>query len=113
MQKKMKNPAADQAEQPPVQPEKRNTVVKIEPESRRSKPKRRSPEIKRRSRRRIDIEAVAGHGLMTLAVAGATAWYNLSELKGRRKMRQCLLMMAGAMMVLLGTFKMALMLMNH
>ena len=90
-----------------------NNVVKIEPKIRRSKPKRKTKRPRKSQPQLVNLEQVAGRGVITLGAAIANSGVSLLDLRERRKMRMLLLQMAGALMVLLGTFKMALMLMQH
>ena len=108
-----------------------NTVVKIEPRIRprlRATYKRKVKKQKAKASKKqkpdapqeqtppitlFGMEKVLGGPLLAFVLGAAGVLIGAYDVRQRRNTRRLFLMMAGAMMVLIGTLKMALMLVRH
>ncbi len=113
MQKKMKNPAAVQVEQPSVQAEKRRLVHEVEETI--------GPRIRRQSSgdgtnppfEKAGIKDIAASETLILATAIGDVVLRGFEMKERRRLHRYLLLIAGALAVLIGLVKSAIILINN
>lgn len=89
---------------------KDNTVVRIRPKSRHGSTTPETPEVKPDL---LGLENVMGASLAAFCLGTGAVFLKGWDLRQRGRFHHLLLLMAGALMVLIGTFKMAIILMHH